>query len=96
MLILDNDQPSISTSNDTPVENSGTTTTLTCNPATIDSIKGYEWYKDDQKISNAAAQKYDLPDNGRANSGSYKCKVVPNNAGTSEYSDAKSVTFLCK
>ena len=95
MLILDNDKPSISTPNDTPVENAGTTTTLTCNPATSDSIKGYEWYKDNQKISNAAAQKYDLPD-GRANSGSYNCKVVSNNVGTSETSDAKTVTFLCK
>ena len=95
-LLLDNDKPTISTSNPTPLEYTSAVTTLSCNPATTDSISGYEWYKDNQKISNAAAHKYNLPVNDRANSGSYKCKVVSVNAGTSQLSDEKTVTFLCK
>ena len=95
-LLLDNDKPTISTSNPTPVENSGTVPTLRCNPATTDSIYGYEWYKDGRKIEDTALDTYDLPGNDRANSGSYKCKVVSDNAGTSQLSDDQTVTFLCK
>ena len=95
-LLLDNDKPSVTTPDLTPVENTSTTTTLTCNPTTTDSITGYEWYKGTNKIANAAASTYDLSDNGRQNSGSYQCKVVSSNVGTSVLSDATTLTFLCK
>ena len=95
-LLLDNDKPTISTPNPTPLENSGTVPTLTCIPDTTDSITAYQWYKDGSKILDSALDTYNLPGNDRANSGSFKCMVVSVNAGTSVASDDQSVTFLCK
>ena len=69
---------------------------MTCDEATTDTPTVYEWYKGNDVIGGAASKTYELPDNKRANSGNYFCKVTTTNRPISEKSDAKSVLFLCK
>ena len=69
---------------------------LTCLNATNDAISSYEWRKDNVVVANTTAEKYQLPDNKRANSGSYQCKVVAVNAPPSTLADSVIVTFMCK
>ena len=101
MLLLVDGKPTISTSNPTPLEQ--TVTTLTCTLATLavtDKLRGYyEWYKDGRMISKTPANTYGIRITGRANSGSYKCKVQWRDNMVnmmSELSDAKEVEVLCK
>ena len=94
--VSDNDQPTVVSSNNSPVEGRDNVT-LTCVPATTDTITGYEWYKDDSKITiNATNNTYSLPANKRANSGLYQCKVMTKNLPGLSRSEVKNVTFLCK
>ena len=97
MILLDNDQPTISTPNPTPVEH--TAITLTCTLATIparDTPRGYEWYKDGAMILDTSANTYDIQ-TGRAHSGSYQCKALwVDSSKISELSDAEEVRVLCK
>ena len=95
--LLDNDKPSITTSNEFPEEHKDNVV-LTCHSNTNDVIKAYIWYKDDTLIAikNSTTNAYALPDNTRTNSGSYICRVTTNNVGDSLSPDVKNVTFLCK
>ena len=86
----------MTSSSSSPLEGSANVV-LTCVPKTTDNITGYEWYKDNTKITvNATKNNYSLPDNKRANSGSYQCKVATTNVQLSPLSYVKNVTFLCK
>ena len=89
---LDNDQPNIGTSNESPVENVDTVT-LTCNEATSESVVSYEWYKGAQKEAETS-KTYQIG-NTRDKSGNYKC-AVKTPTKTSAQSAIKSVIFLCK
>ena len=91
-LSISDKKPSVTSSKDSPIEGTDSVT-LTC--VYLTSGTTYEWFKDNTKINGASARTYALPDNKRANSGSYKCKVTPQNVPAME-SDAKVVTFLCK
>ena len=85
----------MTTSNGSPQE-SVDNVELTCASATSDVISSYEWHKNNVKIVNATAEKYQIPGNAKSNSGSYQCKVITDNVPPSTLSDALSVTFLCK
>ena len=69
---------------------------LKCNAYSSGGIVSFEWYKDGTRIPNANTMKYPLPGNKRANSGSYQCKAVSNQAPISPISDEVIITFLCK
>ena len=69
---------------------------LTCNHDSNDVVASYEWFKDNQKITGASKNKYQIPDKKTSNSGSYQCKVFATNVPPSPKSDALTVTFLCK
>ena len=57
-------------------------------------VDKYQWFKDDgAAITGAESAKYQLPDNKRANSGSYQCKVIVTNIPSEPKSDAMTVTF---
>ena len=69
---------------------------MTCDSDTNDSGATFGWQKDNKSIDGASSNTYLLPDNKRSNSGSYQCKVKTNIVPTTQISDAKIVTFLCK
>ena len=94
-LSLDNDKPSVSSSVANLVESSHNVV-LTCAPSTVDTVIGYQWFKDNQRITSASSNTYSLPGNTRASSGSYSCKVSTRNAPLSALAQATPVTFLCK
>ena len=93
--MIDNDKPTVTLSKPTPVENKDNVT-LTCEADTNDYGATFEWYKDNGTITGASNNTYSLPDNKRANSGSYQCKVTTSTVPTPQISDAKDVTFLRK
>ena len=95
--LLDNDKPTITTSNEFPVEHKDSVI-LTCHSNTNDVVEAYKWYKDGNIIakSNSTTNTYSLVDNTRSNSGSFECRVHTTHAGISESSEKQNVTFLCK
>ena len=93
-LFLDNDKPILEASNQIPME--GTDVTLTCNKRTSDTVTGYKWYKGGEEVHTSATDTYTLPDNKRANSGQYSCKVTTTYLQASPQSDRRSINFLCK
>ena len=95
--VSDNDQPSIRSSNNYPVENVDNVN-LTCVASTTDAITGYEWYKEDTKLNetDGHTDTYLIPGNERSNSGSYRCKVSTTNAPISAISSPLTITFYCK
>ena len=95
IYLLDNDKPKVTLSKPSLVENRDNVT-LTCVSDTNDSGATFEWKKDNETIDGASSNTYFLPDNKRSNSGSYQCKVKTNIVPTTQISDAKIVTFLCK
>ena len=96
IFFTDNDKPSINASNDSPVEGNDTVI-LTCHKVTSDAdiVKSYEWYKNEIRVDGQANQTYNIGDN-RTASANYTCKVVTERTGTSDVSDSKEITFLCK
>ena len=94
-FVSDNDKPNVTTSNGSPQEGVDNVD-LTCVSATSDVISSYEWRKGNVTIEKATDQKYQIPGNAKANSGSYQCKVITDTVPPSPLSDALSVTFLCK
>ena len=94
-FFIDNDKPTVTSSDDTPVESTDIVT-LTCEKATNDQITSHEWYADDKKIDGESSNKYTLPDNKRTNSGSFTCRIATSNSPVSPKSDTKKVTYLCK
>ena len=89
---LDNDQPNIGTSNESPMADVDTVT-LTCNEATSESVLSYEWYKDSQK--QAETSKTFQIGNTRDKDGKYTC-AVKTSGKTSIQSAGKDVLFRCK
>ena len=90
---IDNDQPTVASSTDSPVENQDTVV-LTCTAFTPEHVIAYAWYKGDAKEVEETGSTMDIG-NSRDNSGSYKCEVRTASK-TSDKSAAKTVTFLCK
>ena len=85
-------------SSNTPIEG-GTNVTLSCAEATSvsDTVASYRWFKDDSNIAvtGESSATYNIG-NERSAEGSYTCKVVAQNSGTSEPSESQTITFYCK
>ena len=95
-FLIDNDPPSVSSSDETPVESLGSVI-LTCSIdiAENDVVVGYEWYRGDTKLAGEN-KNYTLPALHRDNSGDYTCIVKTTIGKDSVNSDAQTVTILCK
>ena len=93
----DNDKPTVTASPDNPVDTANDVI-LTCVEATNEDSPSptYKWYKDGTEDSSSTASTWNIG-NVRAQTGSYQCEVVAaTHTGTSEKSDAVTVTFLCE
>ena len=91
----DNDKPTATALPDNPVVDVNDVT-LTCGEATNEASATYKWYKDGMEDTTSTASTWNIG-NARAESGSYACEVVAaTHTGTSDKSDAVTVTFLCE
>ena len=94
----DNDKPSLSASSNSPVEG-GSPVTLTCTASVSsgESVSTFEWYKSGSstKISGQSSSTYDIGSQ-RSADGSYTCKVVAANSGTSVDSDSETIAYYCE
>ena len=72
---------------------------MTCTAAvsSIETVSSYEWYMDGSStaISGQTSSTYDIG-NKRSAAGTYTCKVVATNSGTSVNSDSETVEFYCE
>ena len=91
----DNDKPTVKESPINPVDTANDVT-LTCTKTTNEDSPTYKWYKNGMEDSTSTASTWNIG-NTRAASGSYACEVVAaTHTGTSDKSDAVTVTFLCE
>ena len=83
-------------SHDFPIEGTDSVT-LTCNKVTSDAdiVKSYKWCKNGAEVVGHNAKTYNIG-TYRTASGNYTCKAVTKWTGTSDESDSKDITFLCK
>ena len=95
IFLLDNDEPTISTSDHFPVEHKDSVV-LTCHSNTNDVGIWYFWEKNERSIGNSSTKTFALAGNKRTNSGSYKCLVMTINVVIMSSSDTLNVTFYCK
>ena len=94
----DNDKPSLSASSNSPVEDdSSVTLNCTASVSSSETVSSYEWFKDGSstKVSGQSSSTYDIG-NQRSADGSYTCKVVATNSGTSVDSDSETIAFYCE
>ena len=98
MFCSDNDQPTLETTDNSPVEGS-TNVTLTCKESisSIETVSSYEWYKDNSTvaINGESSSQYNIG-NQRTAAGTYTCKVVSQNSGTSAKSNSQKIEFYCE
>ena len=94
----DNDKPTLTASSNSPIEDI-TSVTLTCaeSLSSTESVSSYEWFKDgsNTKVSGQSSSTYTIGDK-RGAAGSYTCKVVAANSGTSDDSDSETIAYYCE
>ena len=91
--MIDNDQPTVTSSNDSPVEG-GEVVILTCKESTNTEVISYQWFKNGVEVREQCDKTFVIG-NTREGNGIYSCQVVTAKI-TSMKSEDKDIIFRCK